>query len=127
MMKIMLYAAALTLTAATAHAGVNIIDNDQKLTVDCAKEKTVNIVGNNATVTLTGTCGQVNISGNEASVKGSAVRVNISGNESTLVLDAVDTLRVSGNENKISYKKGVKAKKPSVANSGTDNKISQVK
>jgi hypothetical protein len=69
----------------------------------------------------------VNVSGNEATVKGSAVLVNVSGNENKLELDAVDALRVSGNENTVSYKKGVKKKAPSVSSPGNDNKISRVK
>src|SRR5689334_13459953 len=123
-MRIMLLAAAtLALTAATARAGVNIIDNDAKLTIDCAKEKTVNIVGNNATLTLSGTCLEVNISGNEANIKGSVEHVNISGNDNTLALDAVDQILISGNKNKVTYKKTIKAKKTNALNTGNDNKI----
>jgi hypothetical protein len=127
MLKITLLAATLALAAATARADVNLFDNDQKITVDCAKDKEVNIAGNKATVTLTGTCEVVNISGNKATVKGSARNVNVSGNENTLVLDAVDLILVSGNKNTISYKKAVKEKKTGSTNTGTDNKISQGK
>lgn len=127
MMRITLLAATLALTAATARAEVNIIDNDVKMTVDCAKEKSVNIAGNKATITLSGTCVEVNISGNNVTVKGSVSHANVSGNDNTLALDASDEILVSGNKNTISYKKGVKAKKPSVLNTGTDNKISQTK
>jgi hypothetical protein len=127
MLRITLLAATLALTAATAHAGVTITDNNQKVTVDCAKEKTVNIIGNRATVTLKGTCDGVNISGNRASVTGSAVLVNVSGNDNTLALDAVDGVVVSGNENTVTYKKPVKEKATKVMNSGNDNKVSQAK
>jgi hypothetical protein len=130
MLKITLLAATLALAAAaaaTARADVNLFDNDQKVTVDCAKDKEVNITGNKATVTLTGTCEVVNISGNKATVKGSVRNANVSGNENTLVLDAVDAILVSGNKNTISYKKPVKEKKTSSMNTGTDNKISQGK
>jgi copper(I)-binding protein len=123
MMKITLCAATLALTAATAAAGVNIVDNNQRVTVDCAKEKTVN----KATVTLRGTCDAVNISGNKASVKGSAVLVNVSGNNNTLAMDAVDGVLVSGNENTVSYRKAVKERSTRLADSGNDNKISRVK
>ena len=129
MLRITLLAATLALTAATAHAEVNIIDNDQKITVDCAKERGVNIVGNKAVVTLTGVCEEVNISGNKATVKGSVRQVNVSGNDNLLTLEGVDAILVSGNKNTITYKKALKdaAKKPSALNSGSDNKISQVK
>ena len=127
MLKITLLAATLALTATAARADVNIIDNDQKVTVDCAKDKEVNIVGNKAVITLNGTCDRLNISGNKATVKGSVLSVQVSGNSNTVALDAVDELLVSGNKNTVSYKKGLKAKKPSVLNSGTDNKVSQEK
>lgn len=125
-MKITLLAATLSLAAAgaTAHADVNLVDNNQKVTVDCAKDKSVNIAGNKATVTLTGTCEMINISGNKATVKGSALHVQVSGNANELALDAADHIMVSGNENTITYKKAAKAKKTAVMDSGTDNKIS---
>ena len=91
-MKTTLLAATLLAAAATtAAAEVNLVDNNQKVTVDCAKDKSVNIAGNKATVTLNGTCDEVNISGNKATVKGSALHVNVSGNENTITLVAVDT------------------------------------
>src|SRR5690348_16647249 len=114
-MKITLAAASiLALAAATAHADGNLFDNNQKVTVDCAKDKTVNITGNKATVTLTGTCQAVNISGNNATVKGSVQHAQVSGNDNTLELDAVDHVMVSGNKNSITYKKAVKDKQTSV-------------
>lgn len=129
-MKLALITAAtlsLAAAAAAAHADVDLVDNNQKVTVDCAKDKSVNIAGNKATVTLTGTCDEVNISGNKATVKGSALTVNVSGNDNTLTLDATDHIMVSGNKNAITYKKGATSKKPSVMSVGTDNKISQTK
>jgi len=127
-MKITLAAASiLALAAATAHADVNLFDNNQKVTVDCAKDKTVNVTGNNATVTLTGTCDAVNISGNKASVKGSVQHAQVSGNDNSLELDAVDHVMVTGNKNSVTYKKAAKSKQTSVMNTGNDNKISQKK
>jgi hypothetical protein len=127
MMRITLLAATLALTAATARADVNIVDDNAKLTVDCAKEKAVNIAGNKAAITLTGTCEEVNISGNKATIKGSVAHVNVSGNENTLLLDGVDQIFVTGNKNAISYKKPAKSKKTSIANTGNENKVSQTK
>ncbi|HSK05645.1 MAG TPA: DUF3060 domain-containing protein [Kofleriaceae bacterium] len=129
MKKITLHAAALALalTATAARADVSIIDNNQKITVDCAKDRMVNIVGNKATVTLKGTCEGVNISGNKASVTGSATLVNVSGNDNTVDLDAADGVNVSGNDNTVSYRKPVKAKSTRVTNSGNGNKISRTK
>jgi hypothetical protein len=129
MKTITLHAAtlALALTATAARADVNIIDNNQTITVDCAKDKMVNISGNKAAVTLKGTCEAVNISGNKASVKGSATVVNVSGNDNMLALESVDAVVVSGNDNTVSYRKPLKTKATRVANSGNGNKVSQTK
>lgn len=129
MLKVTLLAITLSLTATAtaARADVHIVDNKKTLTVDCAKDKAVNITGNHATVTLKGTCDMVNISGNKATVKGSVLVANISGNSNTLTLDGVDGIMVSGNENTVSYKKAVKEKSPKMADTGTGNKVSQTK
>ena len=129
MKKITLHAATLTLalTATAAHADVAILDNNQTVTVDCAKDKGVNIVGNKATVTLNGTCDRVQISGNKATVKGSALQVYVAGNDNTLTLDAADEIYVAGNRNAVTYKKSAKAKSTKVASPGNENKISQTK
>lgn len=127
MLKISLCFAALVLVAATARADVKIVDDGVKLTVDCAKDKSVWISGEKATIVLTGTCDEVNISGDGTTVKGSVLRLNISGDDNTLTLDAVDQILVSGDRNTITYKKATKAKKTGVMSSGSDNKISQVK
>jgi len=75
-------------------------------------------------VTLTGTCDAVNISGNKATVKGSARHVQISGNDNELALDAADHIMVSGNNNAITYKRAAKDKKTAVMDSGENNKVS---
>lgn len=120
-------ALAATLAAAPARADVDIVDNGQKLTIDCAKDKQVNISGNKAQVTLTGTCEQVNISGNKATVKGSAHQINVSGNENTLTLEGVDEINITGSKNTVSYKRTAKAKQTRTENIGSDNKITQGK
>jgi hypothetical protein len=118
---------ALVCLGSVAHADVNVFDNDETHTVDCAKDKTVNITGNNATITLTGVCDLVQVSGNEAKVTGSVKGVRVSGNKNALTLDGVDSIMVSGNENVVSYKKPVAKKKTGVMNSGNKNKIGKAK
>lgn len=112
-----------------AVADVSIDDNDQTLTVDCAKDPNVSISGNQATVTLTGTCASVSISGNHATVSGSAKAVSLVGNHNTATLDAVDKLAVLGNHNTATYKKPVspKLKKTKVRNVGNHNTIMRTK
>lgn len=119
--------ATIMLAAAAAHADVKVVDDGAKLTVDCAKEKVVYISGEKVTITLTGTCDELNISSDGSTVKGSVLHINISGDDNTFVLDAVDQILVSGDRNTISYKKAGKAKKTGVVSTGTGNKITQVK
>lgn len=118
----------LLLVSTPALADVMIHDNDQKVIVDCAKDKQVHIHGNDAKVTLTGTCEMVMIAGNNAKVSGSATSVVVAGNSNKLDLDGTQSIKVSGNENLISYKKSLDPKKQvGVANSGNKNKISKSK
>ena len=118
---------ALVCMGSTAYADVNLLDNDETVTVDCAKDKTVNVVGNTASITLTGVCDMVQISGNAAKVTGSVKSVRISGNDNKLTLEAVDSIMVSGNDNVVTYKKPVAKKKTGVLNSGNKNKIAKAK
>ena len=127
MSRITFCIATVMLVATPARADVKVVDDGVKLTVDCAKEKVVNISGDKANIVLTGTCDQVNISGEATTLKGSVLRLNISSDDNTLTLEAVDQILVSGDRNTITYKKAAKAKKVGVVSSGTDNKINQVK
>jgi hypothetical protein len=109
--------------SAIASADVTIMDNKKTVTVDCAKDKEVSLIGNHITVTLTGTCLRVAVTGNHGTVIGSVTTANVAGNHNTLTLDGVDVISVAGNKNTISYKKSLAKKKTAVTNSGTDNKI----
>jgi len=127
MLRITLCAAMFALVAATARADVLINDDGAKITIDCAKDKVVHVAGDKVRIELTGTCDQVNISGDDGTLKGSVLSVNVSGDDNTLALDAVDQILVSGDRNTITYKKAAKAKKTGVLSSGKNNKVSQVK
>lgn len=120
--------AALVFTASTAAADVSIVDNNQTVTVDCAKDPSVSIAGNGAKVTLTGTCKAVVLAGNKATVTGSATSVSIAGNENTGNFDAVDSLSITGNQNNVTYKKATDAKKKTkVSNLGSKNNVAAAK
>jgi hypothetical protein len=107
-----------------AAADALFADNKQTATVDCAKDASVSITGNDATITLTGVCENVLVSGNKAKLTGSAKNVAVSGNDNTVDLDTVDKLLVSGNSNTVSYKKSSDPKKKTkFSNTGNKNKI----
>lgn len=125
-MKLVVAALFLALTSA-ASADVSIMDNNQVVDVDCAKDKEVSIIGNDATVTLTGTCTKVSIAGNGAKLTGAAKAVSIAGNQNTATLSGVDALMVAGNDNKVTYKGPVSAKKTKVSAPGNNNSIKKQK
>ena len=67
-----LLALALVAVPAVAAADVSIIDNGKTVAIDCAKDPRVSLIGNSLTVTLTGTCKKLDITGNHETVTGSA-------------------------------------------------------
>ena len=94
-----------TLAAGTVAADVSIIDNNKTITVDCAKDKSVNLIGDQLTVTLTGTCTRVQLSGNHETVTGSATTFWVAGNHNTVTADGTDEIQIAGNDNTLSWKK----------------------
>ena len=112
------------LVSSVALADVDEVDNNKTHTVDCKKDPTVRVSGNSNTFTLTGTCESVQVSGNKNTVKGGgAKQVMLSGNDNTIALSIIDSVMVSGDRNAVSYKK----KKPTVADQGSKNKVTQAK
>ncbi len=112
------------LVSSVALADVDEVDNNKTHTVDCKKDPTVRVSGNSNTFTLKGTCESVQISGNKNTVKGDgAKQVMLSGNDNTINLSSIDSVMVSGDRNTVSYKK----KKPTVADQGNQNRVSQAK
>src|SRR6187549_221556 len=90
---------AVSLVAATASADVTVMDNDKTLTVDCAKDKNVSLVGSHITVTLNGTCEAVKVTGSHETIVGSVTNAFVTGSHNTLTLDGVDNLSLTGSHN----------------------------
>jgi hypothetical protein len=113
--------------APLAHADVSIVDNDKSVTVDCAKDKQVDLVGTGLTVTLTGTCALVNITGTKATVTGSATKFVVAGNRNVIHADATDEIFVGGIKNTVTWKRGATLAAPKITTPGKDNKVTQAK
>ena len=112
-------AAVVLCTASAALADLNEVDNKKSHVVDCAKDPTIRVTGNQNTFTLKGTCASVQISGNQNTVKGDgATQVMISGNDNTVALKAIDSAMLTGNKNTVGAKK-----RPSVTDTGEGNKV----
>jgi N-acyl-D-aspartate/D-glutamate deacylase len=110
-----------------ARADVSIIDNNKTLDVDCAKDPEISLVGNNIKVTAKGVCAKITVSGNHETVTGSATVVFVAGNHNTVTLAAADDITIAGNSNTVTVRKSLKLPAPKIANSGTDNHITQPK
>ena len=123
----MLAILAISLAATAASADVTVMDNNKTITVDCAKDRNVQLIGNHLTVSLSGACESVKVTGNHETVVGSVTNAFVAGNHNTLNLDSVDNISVAGNHNTIAYKKPLAKKKTSVANLGKGNTVSQTK
>lgn len=119
--------ASIMFAAGVASADVTIMDNHKTVTVDCAKDPNISLLGNHITVTMTGTCTKVSATGNHLKIIGSVTTANVPGNHNTLELDGVDRISVIGNYNTVSYKKPLAKKKTSVSNVGKNNKVSVAK
>jgi Protein of unknown function (DUF3060) len=116
-----------TLVAATASADVTVIENGKTLTVDCAKDKNVTLVGNGFNVTLVGACAAVVVNGNDGEVRGSAARIYVSGNKNKVSADGADQIYVAGNGNYVSWRRGLTRQAPAVSNPGTNNVVAPAK
>ncbi len=84
--------------------------NDDKVSAphDCAKDDTLVINSNHDSFELTGTCAEVRINGNFATIHGSAQRIVVNGNDNTVHAETVGELSVQGNRNTVTWKAGVK-------------------
>jgi hypothetical protein len=113
------------LLVSSASADVTMMDNDKTQTVDCDKEKSVTVMGNKNTVTLTGVCDSVTINGNEVKVIGSVKSISVNGNDNHAELDGVDKISVNGSKNSVTWKKALdaKLKKPKTSSNGAGNSI----
>jgi hypothetical protein len=118
---------ALGALGASARAEVSILDNDKTITVDCAKDPEISVLGNHVTVTATGVCSKITLSGNEGTVTGSAIAVFVSGNHNTVTLAAADDVSVTGSDNTVTLQKPVKRKAARVSNVGTHNHVTAPK
>ena len=108
--------------AKAARADDFVVTNQGKVAINCAKTPDVSIAGNQNTITTTGTCRSISISGNQNTVNGTATSVSVSGNDNIVTITA-DQVSITGNTNTVTVPKAIKLKKPRVSNLGNDNTV----
>lgn len=118
----------LVLSLAGTAAANSYLDNHKTVTQDCAKDPDAVVAGNQNTITFTGACDRIVADGNENNLKIESVKALIvHGNKNTATVDAVDAINAFGNENKVTWTKGISAKRPKISSPGTGNKIGSAK
>ncbi|MFP2911097.1 DUF3060 domain-containing protein [Pyxidicoccus sp. 3LFB2] len=90
---------------------IEVTGTAQTSTHACTPATEVEIAGASNTVTLTGECKSVTVSGSSNKVK----------------VEAVKSITVEGSDNAITWKRGHGKAKPKVSRSGVNNKVSQEK
>ena len=119
---------ALLLVSSVAFGKGSYLDNAKTATHDCAKDPDAAIMGNENTITFTGTCTDISVMGNKNKVIiASASGLTVTGNENTVDVDTVAKVAATGNKNTVTWKKASTGDKPALRNTGKDNKISQAK
>jgi uncharacterized protein (DUF2345 family) len=114
------------LVPAVAFADAQVMDNGKTLTIDCAKDKTASIMGNENTITLTGACDSVSIMGNKNTIAlASSTAVKVQGNDNTVAVTGTANVTVNGSRNTLSLPKD--AKTSPLTDRGKDNKITRAK
>lgn len=118
----------LALATTPAFAGTEIDAAGQTVTHDCSTDAELSVTGSGNQVTVTGACTLVDVmgSGNEVTIATSA-KVAITGSSNKVHVDASDRISISGSSNQLTWKKGLKSKKPKVSRSGVGNTVKQVK
>jgi hypothetical protein len=90
-------------------AAVVISNNEQTRTIDCTGGN-VTVDGNVNTLSLTGEC----------------QNVEINGNENTVRIEAAAAISVAGNQNRVTWRRGVGSASPRISNLGTANSIARL-
>jgi len=111
----------LCLLTCVAAADVQVIDNKKTIDVDCAKDPNVELIGNHIVLTTKGVCSKVAVTGNYATVTGSAKVVYVGGNHNTITVET-DDVTIAGNDNTLTVRKWLSGK-PHIANPGKNNSV----
>ncbi len=98
--------------------------DDKTVTHDCDKQGRGVNLNNKVTITLVGRCTNLIIAGTKNKVTGDVRRVGISGGSNIVDVQNVETIIVTGNDNKVTFKGSFHpAKQTSVSSSGKRNTI----
>ncbi|MFZ5480102.1 MAG: DUF3060 domain-containing protein [Myxococcota bacterium] len=86
-----------------------IAENNRTVAYACKPDGVVQVLGNGNSVTLTGPCDAV----------------SVTGNDNTVHTEMARTITVAGNQNGVSWQRGVGKDPPRVQNLGNGNKVAR--
>lgn len=93
--------------------------------IQVGKASGVAVNGNKAVRTFAGNGRSFTISGNEnrITITGNAARVTVSGNKNTVTITGVGVIEVPGNENTVTWSRGLGKKPPRTSVLGNRNRV----
>ena len=117
------------LSTAPVWAEVDIEGQGETHTIDCSKDAALVVSGAKNTITLTGACKSIEMTGTGNSLTVESVeRLEINGTENTVAAVALSAVELTGVKNKVTWKTSpTKRKKPSVSNTGVKNSVKKIK
>ncbi|MEO7095317.1 MAG: DUF3060 domain-containing protein [Polyangiales bacterium] len=114
--------------SATAFADKTFESADDGTTHDCSADGRVNINYGGATLSLTGTCTEININASGTKITAAdADAVNINGGKNTVTTATLGAATINGAGNKVTYKKAKAGKKAGASILGKGNAVTKVK
>lgn len=101
-------------------AARTVSENNQTVTVDCAKDGNFAVDGNSNTIKLVGACTRVMVNGNRNTIDVAATdRLAINGNDNTVNAAKAGTVSVPGDRNTVN----IQAPPASLSNAGNHNTV----
>ena len=101
---------------------------DKEITWDCGKDPKVSITTGNATITLTGTCTDIAITGSDNTLTADYLDdFVVNGNNTKVKVGTLGEIVINGNKNSVIYKKPKSGKAPDYQDNGKGNSVSKEK
>jgi hypothetical protein len=88
-----------------------LLENQRTVSRTCDGHTQIQVLGNQNKVTLTGEC----------------EHIEIAGNQNIVTIEGAGSISVPGNDNIVSWERGIDGKPPAVSNPGSRNHLARVK
>lgn len=104
-------------------ASITVHEDGTTQKLACAHSSVV-VSGHRNVVTLTGTCGNVSVAGDNDQVSiGDTARLSVPGDYNTLTVQRVDSISLDGHHNHLKIQSGMTRSRPTISDKGEGNVI----